>query len=69
MENVYQIAVYKARTNTANYDQLKTYMVTGNSMRDIKAMLSDLYRGKGKQFDIYRVVHPGKVGVKNGKAD
>ncbi len=65
MENVYQITVYKARTNTANYDQLKTYMVTGESMRDIKAMLSDLYRGKGKQFDIYKVDHPGKRGGKS----
>ncbi len=61
MENVYQITVYKARTNTSNYDQLKTYMVTGESMQDIKDMLSDLYRGKGKQFDIYKVDHPGKA--------
>lgn len=65
MENVYQITVYKARVNTTNYDQLKTYMVTGESMRDIKAMLSDLYKGKGKQFDIYRVDHPGKRGGKS----
>lgn len=64
MENVYQITVYKARVNTSNYDQLKTYMVTGESMRDIKAMLSDLYKGKGKQFDIYKVDHPGKRGGK-----
>ena len=64
MENVYQITVYKARTNTSNYDQLKTYMVTGESVRDIKAMLSDLYRGKGKQFDIYKVDHPGKAAKK-----
>ena len=64
MENVYQITVYKARTNTANYDQLRTYMVTGKSMRDIKAMLSDLYRGKGKQFDIYKVDHLKKAASK-----
>lgn len=61
MENVYQITVYKARVNTSNYDQLKTYMVTGESMRDIKAMLFDLYKGKGKQFDIYKVDHPGRA--------
>lgn len=65
MENVYLITVYKSRTNTANYDQLKTHMVMGESMRDIKAMLSDLYKGKGKQFDIYKVDHPGKRGGKS----
>lgn len=64
MENVYQINVYKARTNTTNYDQLRMYRVTGESMRDIKAMLSDLYRGKGKQFDIYRVDNFVKVVTK-----
>lgn len=65
MENVYQITVYKARVNTANYDQLKTYMVTGESIHAIKGMLADLYKGKGKQFDIYRVDHPGKRGGKS----
>lgn len=65
MENVYQITVYKARTNTANYDGLKTYMVTGESIQAIKGMLSDLYKGKGKQFDIYKVDHPGKRGGKS----
>ena len=64
MENVYQIMVYKARTNTANYDQLKICMVTGESIQAVKGMLADLYWGKGKQFDIYKVDHPGKRGDK-----
>lgn len=64
MENVYQINVYKTRTNTANYEGLKTYMVTGESMSAIRGMLEDLYKDKGKQYDIYRVVHPGKRGGK-----
>lgn len=65
MENVYQITVYKARVNTANYDGLKTYRVTGESIQAVKGMLADLYRGKGKQFDIYKVDHPGKRGGKS----
>ena len=65
MENVYLITVYKARMNTTNYDQLKTYMVTGESIQAIKGMIADLYKGKGKQFDIYKVDHPGKRGGKS----
>ena len=65
MENVYQINVYSARTNTTNYDGLKTYMVTGESMSAIRGMLEDLYKDKGKQYDIYRVAHPGKRGGKS----